>query len=135
MCWRRRDGRAERERSADIGILYSLGIEDFEHLFGGLAAWTVPAGGGRDVRYINIKSVWQIPYKSFDPAKGTIEDATLAVKVARATRGKIRVDTDAHRLRHCAHSDEQHQATQRCSTSARGVHHVQNSSDQDRSDL
>jgi FRG domain-containing protein len=71
----------ERERGADIGILYSLGIEDFEHLFGGLAAWTVPAGGGRDVRYINIKSVWQIPYKSFDPAKGTIEDATLAVKV------------------------------------------------------
>ncbi len=71
----------ERERGADIGILYSLGIEDFEQLFGGLAAWAIPPEGGRDILYMNINREWQIPYKSFDPVKQTIEDATLRIRV------------------------------------------------------
>lgn len=72
---------SEREKGADAGILYSLGIEDFEQLFGGLAAWSLPGVGERDILYMNLAPVWQIPYRSFDPTSGAIEDAMLRVEV------------------------------------------------------
>ena len=71
---------AERERGADIGTMYSLGIDDFEKLFG-MAAWALPPEGGRDILYINVSRVWRIPYKSFDPVKQTVSDAVLSIAV------------------------------------------------------
>lgn len=71
---------AERERGADIGIMYSLGIEDFEKLFG-MAAWALPPGGGRDIFYLNVQRTWEIPYRSFDPKTQTVNDSVLKVAV------------------------------------------------------
>lgn len=69
----------ERELGADIGIVYSLGIGEFEKLFG-LAAIAPQPDGGRDIHYINVATEWRLPYKSFDPENG-VEDAVLTIAV------------------------------------------------------
>jgi hypothetical protein len=71
---------SERARGPDVATLYALGLSDLQQLFG-MAAWGLPPEGGRDIRFINVANVWRIPYKSFDPESGTIENATLTVHV------------------------------------------------------
>lgn len=71
---------AEREHGGEIGILYSLGVDDFDKLFG-MSAWGLPPGGGRDIHYININRTWQIPYLSFDLETNAVENKVLTVPV------------------------------------------------------
>jgi hypothetical protein len=73
----------EKRDGAPLGMLYSLGINDFERLFG-MAAWAVQPGGGRDIHYLNLATVWRIPYQSFDPENVTVEEKTLEIKVPPA---------------------------------------------------
>lgn len=70
----------EREEGAPLGVLYSLSLTDMQGLFG-LAAWHPVGEGGRDIIWINLATEWRIPYSSFDPARGLIEEAMLIVKV------------------------------------------------------
>jgi len=77
----------ELQHGAPIGLLYSLGIEDFEALFGTMA-WSLPPDGGRDILCLGVHNAWHIPYRAFDPERQSIQDATLSVAVPEQLRGK-----------------------------------------------
>jgi len=77
----------EQEHGAPMGILYSLGIKDFEGLFG-IMAWSLPPDGGRDILSLSVHNVWQIPYRAFDPERRLVHDATLSVAVPDRLREK-----------------------------------------------
>lgn len=74
-----------KDRGADgvsgIGIMYGLDISGvIDELFG-MSGWSPTPGGGTAITAIPVSFVWKIPYLSWNPKGGILENAVLTVRL------------------------------------------------------